>query len=84
MPEVRKIEKLEIRKSRNSGFRKFGKSEIWNIGKTEIQEMGKSERKGFLKNKQITDISVCCFFTLQFFLPPKFFHPQIFSFFFNI
>ena len=50
---------------------KFGKSEIWKfetsenrgIGKTEIQEIGKSERKGFLKNKRITAMSVSCFFT---------------------
>ena len=50
---------------------KFGKSEIWKfetsenrgIGKREIQEIGKSERKGFLKNKRITAMSVSCFFT---------------------
>merc|ERR1712035_264027 len=60
-----------IQKSRNSVFLKFGKSEIWKfetsenrrIGKTEIQEIGKSERKGFLKNKQLTAMSVSCFFT---------------------
>ena len=43
--------------------RKFGNSKHRKIGKTEIQEIGKSERKGFLKNKRITAMSVSCFFT---------------------
>ena len=68
MSEVRKIEKW---KSGSPEIRKFGKSEIWKfetsenrrIGKTEIQEIGKSERKGFLKNKRITGMSLSYFFT---------------------
>ena len=42
---------------------KFETSENWRIGKTEIQIIGKSERKGILKNKRITGMSVSCFFT---------------------